>query len=322
MLPSSTSSSDKFLKLSVPAAGSFHLEDLIKEHFSSQHQLVHLQCIPCQEENPSSPSYPIIEQCKILKHPEYLLIQILRMNFDRGKTVKNSSPILISNAVNILVDTCYYDLIGTISHMGTAEAGHNRAYFKRNNVWYCCEDNHYPFEKQPIDSEQEQNYCLLLKKSAMQIQGSKKCHDVSEQDSNLKRPLSNESISSQETSKNDEMKICHGCGKSFVRLLGHLRQANCKEHYDMEKLREEAQRENNIRKKKNFRERQKGTEYREKETLSRQERRKSEMEKDPVSYREKKTKEQQERREAEIKKDPDTFKEKESSGRQRRRERK
>ena len=128
LLPSSMSSPNKFLKISLPTAGSFELEDLIKEHFSSQHQ--HRQCIQCQAAN------PVMEQCKILKHPEYLLIQILRMNFERGKTVKNSSPILISRAENISIDNCYYDLIGTISHLGTAEAGHNRAYIKKKHVWY------------------------------------------------------------------------------------------------------------------------------------------------------------------------------------------
>ena len=220
------------------------------------------------------------------------------------------------------MDDCYYKLIGTISHMGTAEAGHNRAYIKKKQVWYCCEDNHYPFEKLPIDCEKEQNYCLLLKKRGKMNQDTNESTKAfaEEIESNLKRPHSNESISSQETLKNDEMKICRGCGKSFVRLLGHLRQAKCKEHYDMEKLREEAQRENNIRKKKNFRERQKGTEYQEKESAGRQQRRETEMKKDPASYREKKTLEQHQRRETEMKKDPVTFREKEKLGRQERRE--
>ena len=161
MLPTSMSLSDKLLKISLPSAGSFNLEDLIKKHFAVQDQHDHRQCIQCQEANPSSPSYSVKEQCKILNYPEYLLIQILRMNFVGGRTVKNCSPIL-SKSENILVDDCFYNLIGTISHLGTAEAGHNRAYVKKEQIWYCCENSYYPFEELPIDCEQEQNYCLLL----------------------------------------------------------------------------------------------------------------------------------------------------------------
>ena len=57
-----------------------------------------------------------------------------------------------------------YEVIGTISHMGSAIAGHNRAYLKHHSKWYLCEDARLPVEQAPIDTQYEQNYCILLKK--------------------------------------------------------------------------------------------------------------------------------------------------------------
>ena len=65
---------------------------------------------------------------------------------------------------NIQVNEQFYNVIGTISHIGTADAGHNRAYLKTGPTWYCCEDYRLPFPKEPIDTEYEQNYCIILKK--------------------------------------------------------------------------------------------------------------------------------------------------------------
>merc|ERR1712203_1213363 len=94
----------------------------------------------------------------------YILIQILRTTFVNGKAVKNTSPVEIPEKVT--VDKTEYEVIGTITHMGTADAGHNRAYLKKGSRWYLCEDFKNPVERVPKDSAFEQNYCLLLKQFA------------------------------------------------------------------------------------------------------------------------------------------------------------
>ena len=75
------------------------------------------------------------------------------MDFIGGTTVKNSTPIDLPEVVK--VDKCNYLVIGTITHMGTANAGHNRAYLKSGSKWFLCEDPRLPIEKQPIDSSAE-----------------------------------------------------------------------------------------------------------------------------------------------------------------------
>ena len=129
--PVQTSSPQKFLRVVLPGHGSFQLEDLLKRQFSFQHQIELRQCIQCLSSNPQSPRYEFMEKCKITEYPEYLLIQLLRNTFEGGKTVKNSSPVHFPGTEHVLVDNCPYQIIGTISHIGTAEAGHNRAYIRR-----------------------------------------------------------------------------------------------------------------------------------------------------------------------------------------------
>ena len=332
-----TSSSQKFLRLVLPAQGSFQLDDLLKRHFAFQQQADLRQCIQCEASNPFSPRYQSTERCKITEYPEYLLIQLLRNTFEGGKTVKNSSPVHFPGTEQVLVDNCPYQIIGTISHIGTAEAGHNRAYIRRKKTWFCCEDARHPFQKQPLDSEFEQNYCILLKKNDVPLTRASqiikqpiakdrtncpsKIDETSENTAtmNMKRSRSNESCSSTELPDN-QRKTCMGCDKSFMRLLGHLRQSDCKSYYNMDELEQELKKEKNRKAIRNYRERQRSPSLKEKESKGRQERRAAEMKVDPNSFKEKRSLAQQEWRKTKIKEDPNGYREKESVGRQKRRE--
>ena len=160
-LPKPVEGTDKFLKLPLPLSStSITLDKLLKTHFSIQHQSEGRSCAAC----PASPKLPYIEKLRISKYPQYILIQILRTTFVNGKAVKNTSPVEIPEKVT--VDKTVYEIIGTITHMGTADAGHNRAYLKKGSKWYLCEDFKNPIERVPKDSAFEQNYCLLLKKQS------------------------------------------------------------------------------------------------------------------------------------------------------------
>ena len=160
-LPKPVEGTDKFLKLPLPLSStSITLDKLLKTHFSIQHQSEGRSCAAC----PASPKLPYIEKLRISKYPQYILIQILRTTFVNGKAVKNTSPVEIPEKVT--VDKTEYEVIGTITHMGTADAGHNRAYLKKGSRWYLCEDFKNPVERVPKDSAFEQNYCLLLKQFA------------------------------------------------------------------------------------------------------------------------------------------------------------
>ena len=127
---------------------------------------------------------------------------------------------------------------------------------------------------------------------------------------NMKRSRSNESCSSTELPDN-QRKTCMGCDKSFMRLLGHLRQSDCKSYYNMDELEQELKKEKNRKAIKNYRERQRSPSAKKKESIERQKRREAEKNKNPVGYREKESVGRQERREAEMKEDPDGYREKE-----------
>ena len=220
MYPSDVLTPQKFLKLALPThcKSPLHLEDLIQMHFSSQLQSEGRQCTNCQSNNQPTSKVPYTEQCKVVLYPEYFLVQILRMNIAEGKTIKNSVPIILSKAENIQVDAQSYDIIGAISHIGTANAGHNRAYVYSAPFWFCCEDARSPFQKVPSDDTVEQNYCIILKKSKSK---NPLCHstipllDDYERDpqQGLKRPLSEESI---QNNSDYPKNVCLGCRKEFA----------------------------------------------------------------------------------------------------------
>ena len=83
-----------------------------------------------------------MEKFSLSSYPQYLLVQILRMGFIEGKTVKNDSAVVIPDEVT--VDKSIYEVIGVITHMGSAEAGHNRAYLKNERM------TKFPNKKYPL----------------------------------------------------------------------------------------------------------------------------------------------------------------------------
>ena len=161
--PQSVPGTDKILKLILSKSQpNPSLNDLLEKLFAEQEQTDGRRCSQCAINYKNTPLLPYTEKLCMLRHPPYLLIQLLRMSFQDGTTTKNSSPITLPKEV--MVDKVSYQVIGTITHIGTASAGHNRAFLKQGEKWFMCEDSRYPFEKNPVDSVAEQNYCLLLKK--------------------------------------------------------------------------------------------------------------------------------------------------------------
>merc|ERR1739838_89768 len=78
------------------------------------------------------------------------------------ESIKN--PLRVDLMGTVDVDKFQYSVIGTITHMGEDNAGHNRAYLRQGSKWFLCDDYNLPVEKTPVDNYAEQNYCLLLKK--------------------------------------------------------------------------------------------------------------------------------------------------------------
>ena len=119
-----------------------------------------------------------------------------------------------------------------------------------------------------MDNDKEQNYCILLKRcekqeNEMKLRGCQVLLErlppsenvptnpaiprvtsesiPSGQEKGLKRTLSQDSVTSQDSSHNSAKlpSTCDGCGKSFTLLFSHLsRNASCSKKYDMQKTRE------------------------------------------------------------------------------------
>ena len=162
-------SSDKILKIPLlNTTTALSLQQLVQQAFFPVKQQDGRRCSNCMQNDPGTPMMPTLEKTNLSMYPPYLFIQLLRMEYEQekpgilGSTVKNCTP--ISLEAEILVDQQKYELIGLVTHMGTANAGHNRAYLQKESHWYLCEDDKQPRAKIPNDNPSEQSYCLLLKR--------------------------------------------------------------------------------------------------------------------------------------------------------------
>ena len=163
--PPPIAGSDTILRLSLPtSASAIPLENLLKRHFAIHSQSDGRCCTICLSSQSNSPKLPYMEKLNIAKYPEYMIVQILRMEFRGGKTLKNPTAVDFSRPDNILIDKCNYSIVGTISHMGTPDAGHNQAYLRKGSYWFRCEDSKLPVCQMPSDTPSEQSYCILLKR--------------------------------------------------------------------------------------------------------------------------------------------------------------
>ena len=163
--PPPIAGSDTILRLSLPtSASAIPLENLLKRHFAIHSQSDGRCCTNCLSSQPNSPKLPYMEKLNIAKYPEYMIVQILRMEFRGGKTLKNPTAVDFSRPDNILIDKCNYSIVGLISHMGTPDAGHNRAYLRQGSNWFLCEDSKLPVCQMPSDTPSEQSYCILLRR--------------------------------------------------------------------------------------------------------------------------------------------------------------
>ena len=257
--PPSTSESDRILKIALPSTNArLSLDNLLRQHFLIRRQLDGRRCAACLSRNPNTPKIPYLERFSISKYPQYIILQILRMEYRSGKTVKKSTQVSLPN--HVMVDKVEYNVIGTISHMGTAEAGHNRAYLKEGPNWYLCEDSCMPEKKEPVDDDLEQTYCVLLQKCESSTEKlckqpkMKECKVVLEPLPDISKsrtassgkptqipprrshsfngisksetePINDSqkrTFSSVESINSQEDEACQACGKTFSRLFSHL----------------------------------------------------------------------------------------------------
>ena len=317
-LPAPVTASDRILKVAMPFTSTpVSLQNLVQKHFSPSRQTDGRKCSNCLQNDPNAPLLPSYEKINFSTYPSYLFIQILRMRYCDGKTIKCSNPVNISS--EITVDKQKYEVVGSVSHMGTADAGHNRAYLRHGMSWYLCEDDKPPRTKLPIDDEYEQNYFLLLRKKASNDDLlKKKCIVVVEklpkqypkpntepellvdrerEVQSTEVPCSSENKSPHlDTPKQQQSTKCKVCGKSFLRLNLHITKSKeCSSKYDMQSIKkemEDAKRQKSMERMREFRKRKNEqsdenvSTHRQEEAEGRQSRRMREKGKDELGYQE------------------------------------
>ena len=305
-LPNMVYGSDKILKVAVPQSSKvLSLQELVKRAFAPMNQDDGRQCNNCLQNNPNVSMMASVEKMNITEYPPYLFIQLLRMEYIDRKVVKNISPVEIAGLIT--VDKQPYEILGTVSHMGTAEAGHNRAYLRNHTGWFLCDDEKSPQRKIPVDNQFEQNYCILLKKKCTENgEMQRQCYVLVEK---LKQPYTavnkaeeekchssippTEKVEAERCMKspqdgNGQQTQCQGCGKFFLRLNLHLSKTEkCASSYDMEKLRmemKEAKRQRSKESMRKLRENE-GEKNKEKENSIKQNWRKQKMEENREIYK-------------------------------------
>ena len=132
--PPLVSTPDTFLRLVLPSSWNHQTSPLTLQNVLNWHFRVVEQgnrdCYFCDA------SLPVMERNRITKHPEYIFIQLLRM---QSVDVKNTIAVQLPGSVTI--DKERYEVVGTITHLGLPGAGHNRAYKKIGSFWFLFDLN-------------------------------------------------------------------------------------------------------------------------------------------------------------------------------------
>ena len=161
------------LKLSFPRhhhlfKDGIDLQYLINERFSEieTDQANGMRCEVCCshdesiDHNKKCKPKPFVTQEQLTKHPQYLIVQLLRFQPTESGIIKIENKIL--NAKTITIQQTEYELISVLNHEGNYQNGHYTALLK-SNEWYLCDDIN---KKVLADNEVEsnKNYAYIFKK--------------------------------------------------------------------------------------------------------------------------------------------------------------
>ena len=147
------------------------LQYLINERFSEieTDQANGMRCEVCCshgdgiDHNKKCKPKPFVTQEQLTKHPQYLIVQLLRFQPTESGIIKIENKIL--NAKTITIQQTEYELISVLNHEGNYQNGHYTALLK-SNEWYLCDDIN---KKVLADNEVEsnKNYAYIFKKKVL-----------------------------------------------------------------------------------------------------------------------------------------------------------
>ena len=169
---------DKFdehlvLKLSFPTSlylysNGVELQQLINKRFAESftEQTNGMRCEYCcnhdsnVQHNQDCEPKPFKAQEHLIKHPQYLILQLLR--FQQTPNGLQKVNIKVTNPFSIVIQQTEYELISVLNHEGGYENGHYTALLKSDH-WYLCDD----IRNSVIDNNAvvtEKNYAYIFKK--------------------------------------------------------------------------------------------------------------------------------------------------------------
>ena len=150
------------------------LQHLINQHFSQKdtEQEHGLRCSNCckhqageEHDKRLCKKKPFSTQDHVTKHPQYLILQLLR--FQQGQRGLQKIEAKVIDIRSIDIQETKYELISVLNHQGTYDNGHYTALLKSES-WFLCDD----IKQSKIDErhiENSANYVYMFKKKEPEI---------------------------------------------------------------------------------------------------------------------------------------------------------
>ena len=97
-------------------------------------ETIEYRCTPCQRD------YPAVRHIQPLAIPNIIMVHLKRFKWTNGRLHKLNS--LVECPMTITFASEDFDLIATISHVGSVNSGHYVAFGKREGVWFKFNDEY------------------------------------------------------------------------------------------------------------------------------------------------------------------------------------
>ena len=95
-------------------------------------ETIEYRCTACQRE------YPAVRQIQLVGTPNLIMVQLKRFKWNDGRLQKLTS--LVECPLAITFSSKEFELIASISHVGSVNSGHYVAFCKRQGDWFKFND--------------------------------------------------------------------------------------------------------------------------------------------------------------------------------------
>ena len=127
---SSTPDDSIGISIAIDANATRSICDYIESYFCAE--AIDYFCHPCQR------NYPAVRQINPLAVPDIIMVQLKRFKWNGNRLEKVNSLVECPAAITFAADN--FDLVATISHVGSVTTGHYVSFCKRRGLWFELND--------------------------------------------------------------------------------------------------------------------------------------------------------------------------------------